>query len=384
VIQPHRYTVFLTGTRPMVRPNAPNPSRHTLIIEPNQRLRFVTRRAVEKLWRPLAGLSWPHPRWARYDLVHSFNAIPLTTKPWITTFESVLPRTIGPGGARLGRMLRDRMTQPNCRALIAMSQYASRRFAKANRDWPALDAALRKVTVVYPHFPARPAPTRQYSPDSPLRVIFVGNHFAQKGGIAALRAITRATALGLPVRLDIFSALKVGPGVYADHPDERRYAADLRALDHPAVTFHGRRPNADVLAAMSNAHVQLLPTLDDTFGYSVVEGLSTGLPAIVSDICAMPELVPADTGARLALPSDEWNQWTGLARRGDTDYWDLLTDTYDALATQLVAQLTAIIEEPGRIERWSVGASARFQALYESRVVSERLDALYDAALNGM
>jgi glycosyltransferase involved in cell wall biosynthesis len=368
----------------MVRPNAPSPSRHTLIVEPNQRLRFVTRRGLEKLWRPLAGLSWPHPRRARYDLVHSFNAIPLTAKPWITTFESVLPRTIGPGGAQLGRMLRDRMTQPNCLTLIAMSQYATRRFAKANRDWPALDAALRKVTVVYPHFPARPATTRRYSAAAPLRVIFVGNHFAQKGGIAALRAITRATALGLPVRLDIFSALKIGPGVYADHGDERRYAADLRALADPAVTFHGRQPNADVLAAMANAHVQLLPTLDDTFGYSVVEGLSTGLPALVSDICAMPELVPTDAGARLALPSDEWNQWTGLTRRADSDYWDLLTETYDALANQLVAQLTAIIEEPERIERWSVGALARFQALHESRVVSERLDALYDAALSGM
>jgi hypothetical protein len=98
----------------------------------------------------------------------------------------------------------------------------------------------------------------------------------------------------------------------------------------------------------------------------------------------MPELVPPDAGARLALPSDEWNQWTGLARRGDTDYWDLLTETYDALATQLVAQLAAIIEEPERIEQWSVGALTRFQTHHESRAVSERLDALYDAVLNGM
>ena len=375
-------TIYVTGTRPMARPNAPRPSRHRVLVEMDHPARFVVRRAIEKCWPPLAAVSWPHPRDARYDLVHGLNAIPLTSKPFVTTFESTLPRALGPGGERVAHVVRDRLLRPNCRALIAMSQYARGKLMKANRGWTGLEAALAKVTVIYPHFDARPATVRRYTPGEPLRLIFVGNHFAQKGGIAALRAMRRATAMGLPVTLDVFSAMRVGPGVYADHPDARRYRSDLALLGAPGVIMHGRRPNSEVLDALGRAHVQVLATLDDTFGYGVVEGLSVGTPAIVSNVCAMPEIVPPSVGARLDLPIDEWGNWTGLARRGDADYWDLLDATYDALADGIVRNLVEIAEDRERIERWSTGALERFLSAFESKAVSARLDDLYDAALN--
>jgi glycosyltransferase involved in cell wall biosynthesis len=380
-------TVLLTGTRPMVRPNGPRASRHRLIIETDQRMRFVTRRVIERTWPPLAGLSWPHPRWARYDLIHSFNAIPITPKPWLVTFESMLPRTLGVGGAALGRRLRERLVGDECRGLIAMSRYAVAKFTKANRDWPALPRVLPKVTVVYPHFEARTATVRRYSRGTPLRLVFVGNDFARKGGVVALRAVTRAAAAGLPVRLDIVSAFRIGRPVYTDHAERRRYDTDMGMLDHDAVTVHGRQPNDRVLALMAGAHVQLMTTMDDTFGYSVVEGYSVGTPAIATAVCALPELVADDSGALLDLPVDAWGNWGGLeadpGRRTGDAYWAELDAAYNALADQLVRQLTALVDAPEQIERWSAGALARFGRAHESRVVSARLDALYDAALRG-
>ena len=141
-----------------------SPSRHRVLVEMDQPARFVVRRAIEKCWPPLAAVSWPHPRDARYDLVHGLNAIPLTSKPFVTTFESTLPRALGPGGERVAHVVRDRLLRPNCRALIAMSQYARGKLVKANRGWTGLDAALAKVTVIYPHFDARPATIRRYTP----------------------------------------------------------------------------------------------------------------------------------------------------------------------------------------------------------------------------
>src|SRR5580704_9562307 len=240
-------TVLLTGTRPMVRPNGPLGSRHRLIIETDQRARFVPRRIAERAWPPLAGLSWPHPSWARYDLIHGFNAIPITSKPWLVTFESILPRTLGTGGAALGRRLRERMLDDGCRGLIAMSYYARGKFMKANCDWPALSRVLPKVGVLYPHFPSRPATVRRYARGTELRLVFVGNDFARKGGVVALRAVERATAHGLPVRLDIVSGFRMGGSVYTD-ADRTRYDVDLALLGHRAVTVHGRVPNDRVLA----------------------------------------------------------------------------------------------------------------------------------------
>jgi glycosyltransferase involved in cell wall biosynthesis len=383
-------TVLLTGTRPMVRPNAPRDSRHRLIVETDQRVRFGMRRVIEKAWPPLAGLSWPHPAWAPYDLIHSFNAIPITTsKPFVVTFESVLPRTLGRGGAALGNRIRDRLATDLCRGLVAMSYYARGKFLKANGGWAALDEVDRKIRVIYPHFEARDSrgvpSLRRYERGSPLRLVFVGNDFARKGGIVALRAVRRAAAAGLPVKLDIVSAFRLGGDVYTDHADAGRYEADLKALSHSAVTVHGRQPNARVLALMADAHVQVLATMDDTFGYSVVEGYSVGTPAITTSVCAMPELVSSDSGALLDLSVDEWGNWVGLPReardRNSAAYWATLDAAYDGLADQLVEQLVAVVDDPQQIERWSAGATARFERDHESRHVSAALDALYDQAL---
>jgi glycosyltransferase involved in cell wall biosynthesis len=379
-------TVLLTGTRPMVRPNGPLGSRHRLIIETDQRARFVPRRIAERAWPPLAGLSWPHPSWARYDLIHGFNAIPITSKPWLVTFESILPRTLGTGGAALGRRLRERMLDDGCRGLIAMSYYARGKFMKANCDWPALSRVLPKVGVLYPHFPSRPATVRRYARGTELRLVFVGNDFARKGGVVALRAVERATAHGLPVRLDIVSGFRMGGSVYTD-ADRTRYDVDLALLGHRAVTVHGRVPNDRVLALMAEAHIQVLPTMDDTFGYSVVEGYSVGTPAIATSVCAMPELVASDSGAVLDLPGDEWGNWVGLVAdaraRATHEYWAEVSAAYDGLAEQLVEQLAGVIDEPGCIERWSEGALARFARNHESHQATAKLDALYDAALGG-
>ena len=72
----------------------------------------------------MAALSWYRPFWKDVDLIHGLNAIPLTAKPWLTTFESMLPRAIGHGGPALDHLLRDRLLAPNCRMLLAMSSYA--------------------------------------------------------------------------------------------------------------------------------------------------------------------------------------------------------------------------------------------------------------------
>jgi glycosyltransferase involved in cell wall biosynthesis len=367
----------VTGTRPMVRANTPGDSRHELLLETEQAAHFVPRRVIERAWPPLAALSWPHSSRAPYDLVHGLNAIPITTKPFVTTFESILPRALGPGGSAVAVRLRDRLTRSNCRALVAMSEYARKKFTKNNHGWAALDQVLGKVQVIYPHFAERNVTIRQYDGGA-LRLVFVGNDFARKGGIVALRVVAKAIARGLPVALDVISGMRYGGDVYTDHPDKARYAADLRLLNEPAVTVHGRLPNAEVLAIMARAHVQLLPTLDDTFGYSVVEGFSVATPAIVSNVCAMPELVPPEAGAIVRIPVDEWGNWRDLKSRD----WERLNAAYDTLADQVLGELEAVLAEPRRIAAWSEGALDRFRRVHESRAVSARLDDLYDAALN--
>jgi glycosyltransferase involved in cell wall biosynthesis len=51
--------------------------------------------------------------------------------------------------------------------------------------------------------------------------------------------------------------------------------------------------NQQVLELMSTCHLNLLPTLHDTYGFSVLEGFANGLPAITTDIVRSARVRPS-------------------------------------------------------------------------------------------
>jgi glycosyltransferase involved in cell wall biosynthesis len=167
-----------------------------------------------------------------------------------------------------------------------------------------------------------------------------------------------------------------------DHPDHRRYARDLRLLGLPAVTVRGSVSHAEVLQILAHSHVQVMTSLDDTFGYSVIEGYAMGTPAITTNVCALAETVlPGETGFRVDLPIDEWGNWIYRDERDRPDYWDILDTTYDDLAAQVVARLEELVDEPRMHGALSEGALQRARSHHDPRRTSAALDELYDRAL---
>lgn len=96
-----------------------------------------------------------------------------------------------------------------------------------------------------------------------------------------------------------------------------------------AVRFVGPRYGTDLLRLRQDADVQLVPSIStpqwrEQSSSSLIEGLSCGLPAIVSDVGALPEvvsdhenglLVPADSPVRLAEAIDYLAQHPDERRR---------------------------------------------------------------------
>ena len=321
------------------------------------------------------------PGYVKYDLVHSFNKIPVVNKPWIVTFESMLPRTIGAGAGIVYQQLRPKLLEHNCRKLIAMSEYARRRFIDQNREWTELEDVLTKLIVVHPNLPLRVEVPKTYSKKEVLDVIFVGNDFAQKGGIVMLRLAKKAFADHLPIKFHVVSRLNCGPKVFADYPDMRNYQEDLNLLRLPNVTFHGTLPNSELLRLMSTCHIQLLATLDDTYGFSVLEGFSVGIPAVTTDVCALPEFVkPGVTGLLLSLDKNHIGRWKFLTERNRSEYWDILDETYERLSNQALDALVTIAES-GAYEFLSAGALQQVRTHHNSIDASRRLDLIYSACL---
>ena len=348
---------------------------------------FVTPRTAERhtiqpgRFLPLQRVSRALEAWAipatrqPYDVLHAFNRIPVTGKPWLVSFESSLPRSYGPGSAQIRRVLRGQLLRPNCGAIIALSHYARRRFELENAGWAGLEDALTKMQVIHPNLPLRRHHPKTLGADG-IHLLFVGHDWARKGGVVALRVAQLAQRRGLPIRLTIVSSLSQSN--YAQHPDAKRYAPDLKLLSLPNVTHHASLPNAEVLRLMEQADFSVLPTAHDTYGFSVLEGMANATPAIVSQTGALNEIVQdGQNGYVLKVEQSVRGDYARMDAR-DWDTWDAL---YTDLANQALQRLETLLERPQEYERLSAGAIERIARHHEAQFIGQQLEQIYDQVL---
>ncbi|GGN44077.1 glycosyltransferase family 4 protein [Deinococcus daejeonensis] len=338
-----------------------------------QRHQFVRGRYLptQRITRALEGLAVPTG--GAYDALHTINRIPITARPWISTFESAIPRTFGRGGTQVRRVLRERILRDNCGGLIAMSDYARRRMIRDNQGWSGLNAALTKTQVIHPNLPLTRTEPKRLTGDG-LHLLFAGRDWARKGGVVALRAMREAERRGLPLRLTMVSSMDQAS--YAQHPDATLYAADRALLTLPNVTHHASLPNAEVLRLMAEADFTLLPTTHDTYGFSVLEGMAAGTPAIVTSTGALPEVVQdGASGIVLPVPQDDVGDYLHAREVSDWARWDAF---YDDLAKQMLTRLEGVLSDPDRYTRMSAGSIARIQAHHEAAQIGAQLEGIYD------
>lgn len=379
--------VLLSGNTHIMGFNTPRKSQHDL-IRSQQIVKLM------RTWRPFEGLALWRPIKQDYDLVHSFNSIPYTKKPFIVTTESFLPRTVGIGGDLLKTILRERLVKNNCRKIIAMSEYAVLKLSRQNHDWSALNEILKKVEIIHPNVPVKACTPKTYNKNEPLQVVFVGGHFARKGGIVALRLASMAKQIGLPIIVHIASRLDYGTNVYMDYADGAKYARDIELLELDNVVYHKHLPNHEVINLLTKSHIQLLATLDDTYGFSLIEGFSVATPAITTNVCALPEFVRnGENGLLLNLELnesrnwihryfDEYRDWVYKARCHQEQYWNILDVTYSQLAEQALQLLVDIIDNPHKYDYLSAGALSSAMTLHNADKTSQVLDDIYLQAVS--
>ena len=106
--------------------------------------------------------------------------------------------------------------------------------------------------------------------DRALRLLFVGGDFERKGG-DMLAKIVRDSFQGR-CELDIVTHAQVAPGA--------------------GVRVHTAMPNSRELRELyARADLFVMPTRADCFGIATVEAMASGLPVLVSDVGAAPEIV---------------------------------------------------------------------------------------------
>lgn len=358
--------------------NSPRHSRHAIV----NRL-FVP---MNKLNYRIEGITWMNPvHRPGFDLVHGYNRIPLGTKPYVIGFESHLPRAFGIERSRYFAWLRGSLAGRRCRRIVASSHNAAlifRSMHAGSRDFDALDA---KLEVRYPNYPVGPEPAPlALSPDEPIRICFIGRHFARKGGCVAVRLAELARQQGLPVEITIVSALEMGGGIWTD-PIRSGYFDRWRAgLDHPDIRHLTQMPNAEAVALMARSHFSLLTTFGDTFGYSAIESMVRGTPVIATAQGALPEFIDAENGVMLPLQTNALLEWAhSSAPNRDTPAFEaMFTDEIERLATETLTALTALAGAPDRYAAMRAAARRTAVDLFDSHAASDYWDDLYEAAVS--
>ncbi len=198
----------------------------------------------------------------------------------------------------------------SARRLFTPSQATRAAFVRAGLDEGALEVVENGIDV--DELAQRVASLRkQAAPRAGLHLGVLGTVLPSKGALELARAVVAARIPGL--------VLEVHGALPSYHGDER-YAEALRALAaaEPCVRVHGPFDHerlAEILATLDG--VAAPSRWNEVYGLTVREARAAGLPVLVSDAGALPDVTEWGA-AGLVVPADDHAAWVAaLARFAD-------------------------------------------------------------------
>lgn len=267
--------------------------------------------------------GWPMP--AGVQLLHLFNQVSTGHLPWVTSFETTVPRLqallhnhhgehpsyaaadMPPAVLRSVRSSLALLASRSCKALLALSDCSALIEQALTTQFPQWHEALLKKTVVLPPPQAKLIDSMADKPRRSPRInfLFVGASFFRKGGVEMVETFAQLVRdRNYPIHLTVVSNLEIDN--YATHEtsaDQTRMRSFIDA-NQDWLTYHPRLDNDAVLQLMRNSDVGLLPTYADTYGFVVLEFQAAGCPVITTDVRALPEINDEQRGWLIRVPKN--------------------------------------------------------------------------------
>jgi glycosyltransferase involved in cell wall biosynthesis len=263
-------------------------------------------------------------------------------KPYVVDFEQVGVFSLYQQIALERPWARERLVKAildeRCRRLLPWSESARAGLLKV----AANDAVAAKTTTLLPAI-RQVAERPRTRGGGPLRVLFVGTAFYEKGAVEAIRAVARTPG----TRLDLVSYV----------PD------DFKPPSNVTVHVPARRDLVERLYA--DAHVLLFPSHMDTFGYVVMEAMAHGLPVLAPAHLALKELIEDGESGLLFPHENPLYGDDGLSRfphllPPPRDYLEALKSPSEPYVAGIAAALERLT--PDLYDRLAAGALERVRS----------------------
>ena len=208
----------------------------------------------------------------RVELLHFFNGISYGRTPWVTSFETIVPRfahlVTRHQGKEIGHTGLDALTRRGlealagsaCLAILPLSQSAALMQKDLLKSYAAEYAQpiLDKMRVLHPPQEVlvpelRP---RAYSARNPIKFILVGAAFSRKGGREILDVFEKLVRQeNLPIRLIIVSSLRIENFAAQETEADVAWAKAKIAENSDWLEHYPELPNAETLALMRASDV---------------------------------------------------------------------------------------------------------------------------------
>jgi len=326
--------------------------------------------------------------------MHFFNIVSFSKRPWITTFETVVPRFACVLSCHQGRdcgyssligepnirKALEAMSGDACKKLIAMSMCNIGLQKDLLQNFPEYRSEIElKLTCLHPPQPifVDDYDSKRLSPDGQIRFMFVGAAFFRKGGAEILEVLQEARRTRYhDLKLIIVSSLAIDDYATKETKDDVARAKRFIAENSDWIEYHARLENEQVIALMKSAHVGLLPTYADTYGYSLLEFQAAGCPVISTDVRALPEINNNAAGWVIEVPKNRFGEaiYTTPEDRAEISH---------AIKTGLARAIAEILENRDLIQRKASAAIQRIRNNHSPTEFARRLGEVYRQALQG-
>lgn len=323
-------------------------------------------------------------------LLHFFNSISFGKTPWIVTYETLVPRYTRVLACKSSNEpsfsgLRNiesiynavrTMAGSKCKKLIAMSKCSHNlQLSFLDEFYEFKDEIIKKMVILYP--PQRPVikniAEKEYD-FTKIILMFVGSAFFQKGGLEIAEILRNNKYFQNRFHLILVSSLSKRNIVRNVTCDDVKKMKSIIKENSDWIEFYPGLPNSDVLRLMKRAHIGLLPTYADTFGYSALEFQAAGCPVISTDVRALPEINNNEIGWLINVSKNRY----GEAIYGTKDQCKVLSSQIE---TGLERVLSQLCNNPEIIYEKSVKSYNHVLQLCSIESYSRRLKEIYLASL---
>ena len=255
----------------------------------------------------------------KVDLIHLFNAVYFGRTPWISTYETIIPRFRsaldfrGENPEKLrcdSEVLRalDALSSASCKKIIAISEGTAKiqnEFLKLFPDHR--EEIITKQVVLHPPQEVLRDLDRSaykiFSDKTPIRFIVVGHQFFSKGGREILSVFDSFQKKNVrPIQLVVVSKIFTDDYATCTGKDDVLIIKKFIEENKDWITYHPLLSPNDVLSLIKGCDVGLLPAYTETYGYTVLEYQSMGLPVVTTNIRSFPEINNNDVGWIIPIP----------------------------------------------------------------------------------